>query len=110
MYISRRIDGRWDGQATSNRPVAQQPGREFTSAFATSRAGDAAFPTNAKSPEVRCRSLVRPQPFQPGTPPLQPEQFQAQRHSDGPKASHAPTIKPDHLMGVDQSIAADYAT
>jgi len=42
------------------------------------RAGDAPFQANAMFAEIRIRPIFRPQPFQPGTPPLLTRHLQAQ--------------------------------
>ena len=70
-----KVIGNVDKQG--NRPLAEQQGREFTSAFSTKRAGDVALQTNANIAEIRLRPLFGPQSFQPGTPPLQPRKLQA---------------------------------
>jgi hypothetical protein len=88
--IKRRDEGHWQRRQTGNGALAQQLGREFTpiawqwfvckpreGAFSTKRAGDAALQTNANIAEIRLRSRLSPQPFQPGTPPLQPRKLQA---------------------------------
>jgi hypothetical protein len=72
----RRDEGHQQGGYTENWPLAEQQGREFTSAFSTKRAGDAALQKNTNIAEIRLRPLFGPQTFQPGTPPLQPRKLQ----------------------------------
>ena len=75
--LRRRDEGHQQCGQTENWPLAEQQGREFTSAFSTKRAGDAALQTNANIAEIRLHPLFGPQSFQPGTPPLQPRKLQA---------------------------------
>ena len=46
-----------------NRPLAEQPSGEFTSAFSTTRKGDAPLPAHAKFAEIRRRSRFSLQPL-----------------------------------------------
>jgi transposase-like protein len=64
--------------SAGNRPLAEQPGGEFTPAVPTTGAGDAPLPAHAKSAEVRRRPRLRHEPFQPGTQPLQQTPLQGQ--------------------------------
>ena len=60
--VLRRCDeGHRQCGQTGNRPLAEQQGREFTSAFSTKRAGDAALQTNANIAEIRLHPLFGPQ-------------------------------------------------
>ena len=76
--VLRRLnEGHRQSELTGNRPLSEQQGREFTSAFSTKRACDAALQTNVNFAEIRLRPLFGPQSFQPGTPPLQLRKLQA---------------------------------
>ena len=63
---------------SGNGALAQQSGRKFTSTFPATRAGDGEIPKSRHATEIRRRSCFSSQPLQPRTPPLQPQEFQAQ--------------------------------
>lgn len=63
-------------QQAGKRPLAEQSDGEFAPAIPTTGARDAAFPTNAKSTEVRLRPRLGVQPFQLGAQPLLKSQLQ----------------------------------
>ncbi len=60
---------------TGNGPLAEQPNGEFTSAFPTTRTGDAPLPARAKSAAIRRRPRLNLQPVQFGKKPSLTTQF-----------------------------------
>ena len=56
--------------------LAEQPRRELPPTVPTTRAGHAAVSKDAHPPEIQFSPCLRPQPFQPRTPPRQPRYLQ----------------------------------
>jgi transposase-like protein len=65
---------------SGNGSLVEQQGREFSFAVPTTGTGHASVQAHAKSAEIRRRPRLSPQSFQPGTSPLQQDQFQAESH------------------------------
>jgi hypothetical protein len=80
QVIRRGNESYWKHRATRNRSLAEQSSGEFPSSVPTMGTSHASFPADAKFKEIRISSRLRPQPFQPGTTPIQPEQIQDQPH------------------------------
>jgi hypothetical protein len=57
------------GRTPTNRPPAQQSGREQPPPLPTTRTGHAAISADEDLPEIRFGPRLRPQPFQPGASP-----------------------------------------
>ncbi len=63
-------EGHRQCRQAGNGPLAEQSGGEFAPAVSTTRTRHATVPQHAKFAEIRRRSCLRLQPFQPGAPPL----------------------------------------
>ena len=60
------LEGDRRRQPATDRPLAQQSGREFTSAVPTKTTGDELLSEDENTPEVQLCPRLRPQSFQPG--------------------------------------------
>ncbi len=72
------------GGPAGGRPLAQEPGGEFTPRAPTKGAGDAPLPADGKSAEVRLRPRLRQRPLQRRPQPLQPRGAASARHEGQP--------------------------
>ena len=97
VQVARFTSARWPTSDRNSWPTsAEYAGREFPPTVPTTRAGHAAVSTNAHSSEIQRGPCLRPQPFQPRTPPRQPLHLQRTtlRRAGGVAGSHGLTPGP----------------
>ena len=73
-------EGHRQRRKTGNWPLAQQSGREFTSAISTKRTCNEQLQAHANLAEIRCCPRFHSQPFQSRPKPLPTRSLQGQPH------------------------------
>ena len=78
VVLRRRDEGHRQRGQTGNWPLAQQSGRQFTSAIPTKRTCDDPLQAHANLAKIRCCPCFHSQPFQSRPKPLPARSLQGQ--------------------------------